>query len=185
MAPINTVLAIALLTAPPGPPDARDVQNLFETMKGPLQALAVKWEILDPRESRYILARQDDFAADVNLLRRRYHELANAPGVADSRRFPERALVNDLLGFNRSYRQHIDVRQPLELSNWSEMRDVLQETDRLYQIWDTVRDARCEYYYITVRRQALKKLEETVGPEAYLSGKLPPHVPLWRFQQID
>ena len=48
MAPINSVLAIALLTAPPGPPDAKDLPQLFETMKGPLQALAVKWEVLDP-----------------------------------------------------------------------------------------------------------------------------------------
>jgi hypothetical protein len=185
MAPINSVLAIALLTAPPWPPDARDVQNLFETMKGPLQALAVKWEILDPRESRYILARQDDFVADVNLLRRRYHELANAPAVADSRRFPERALVNDLLAFNRAYRQHIDIRQPLELIHWWELRTALQETDHLYQVWDSVRDARCDYYYVTVRRQALKRLRDLIGEEAYYSSTLPPCVPLWRFQKID
>ena len=185
MAPINTVLAIALLTAPPGPPDARDVQNLFETMKGPLQALAVKWEILDPRESRYILARQDDFVTDLNLLRRRYHELANAPAVADSRRFPERAVVNDLLTFNRAYRQHIDIRQPLELIHWWELRTALQETDHLYQVWDSVRDARCDYYYVTVRRQALKRLRDLIGEEAYYSSTLPPCVPLWRFQRID
>jgi len=51
--------------------------------------------------------------------------------VCDSLRFPDRAAVTDMLSFNRAYRQHLDVRQPLELSNWSEMRDVLQETDRL------------------------------------------------------
>ena len=73
----------------------------------------------------------------------------------------------------------------MELAHWWEVRAILQETDQLYQIWDTVRDARCEYYYVTVRRQALKRLREALGDEAYFSGRLPPHVPLWRFQQID
>ena len=117
----------------------------------------------DLREARYILARQEDFSADLNLLRRRYRELSGAPAVADSRRLPERPLVNDLLAFNRAYRQHIDVRQPLELIHWWELRTALQETDRLYQVWDAVRDARCDYYYVTVRWQALTRLREEVA----------------------
>ena len=36
-----------------------------------------------------------------------------------------------------------------------------------------------------LRRGALKKLREAVGDEAYYSGHLPPHVPVWRFAQID
>ena len=119
-----------------------------------------------------------------NLLRRRHGELKNVPSIADSQRFPERAAVNDLLAFNRAYRQHIDVRQPLELLNWWELRVALQETDHLYQVWDAVRDARCDYYYVTVRRLALKRLRDLVGEEAYYSSNLPPCVPLWRFEQI-
>jgi hypothetical protein len=61
----------------------------------------------------------------------------------------------------------------------------MQEADRLYQVWDTVRDARCDYYYVTVRRQALKRLRDMLGSDAYYSGVLPPHVPLWRFQRVD
>jgi hypothetical protein len=154
-------------------------------MRGPLQALALKWEILDPREVRYILARPEDYVADLNLLRRRYQELVNAPALGDCARFPERSAVNELLAFNRAYRQHIDVRQPLEQLHWWELRTALHETDRLYQIWDKVRDARCDYYYVNVRRQALKQLRELVGDEAYYSANLPPCVPLWRFQMMD
>ena len=93
--------------------------------------------------------------------------------------------VNEFLAFNRAYRQHIDIRQPGEPASWWELRSALQETDHLYQIWDTVRDARCEYYYVTVRRQALKRLREMLGEEAYYSGRLPPYVPMWRFQPIN
>jgi hypothetical protein len=185
MLPCDYLLAVALLTASPGASDSAAMPPLYAAMRLPVQALAVKWEILDPREVRYILARSEDFGSDLNLLRRRYHDLAAAPSVVDCYRFPDRAQVNDLLAFNRAYRQHIDTRQPVELVHWWDLRVAIQEADRLYQIWDTVRDARCDYYYITVRRQALKRLREMLGDDAYYAGNLPPCVPVWRFQKID
>jgi hypothetical protein len=158
---------------------------LFPGLQLPLKGLAVQWEILDPREVNYILARPEDFVSDLNLLRRRFHDLEYAPPLHDCYRFPDRAMVNDLLAFNRAYRQHIDVRQPFELVHWWEMRVAIQETDHLYQVWDYVRDARCDYYYVTVRRQALKHLREMIGEDAYYSGSLPPCVPLWRFRRVN
>jgi len=180
----QTMLAFALLTAPPEKMETAELSESYAALQPSLQQLAVQWQILDPREVRYVLTRPEEFQADLNLLRRR-QELADAPPVQDSLRFPDRATVNEFLSFNRSYRQHIDVRQPLELGHWWTYQEALQETDQLYQIWDTVRDARCEYYYVTVRRQALKKLREMLGEEAYYNGQLPPYVPLWRFQEVD
>jgi len=185
MLSLHSVLAAALLSAAAGSPNPAATRALYPVLKQPLQVLALRWEILDPRETRYILARPEDFLADLNLLRRRYRELANAPGVADSQRFPDRGAVNELLAFNRAFRQHIDVRKPLELLHGSELRTALRETDHLYKIWDAVRDARCDYYYITVRRLALKRLRDLIGNEAYYSADLPPCVPLWRFQTLD
>jgi hypothetical protein len=179
------VLALALLTAPPDAADAPATSAAYEQVRPVLQALAVQLEILDPREMRYILARPEDFQSDLNLLRRRYRDLADAPPVADSLRFPDRESINELLSFNRAYRQYIDTRQAVELSHWWEHQATLQETEQLYQIWDTVRDARCEYYYVTVRRQALKRLREQLGPQHYYSGQLPPHVPVWRFHVMN
>jgi hypothetical protein len=185
MLPLDYLLAAVLLTASAGAAEPQVVPEMFPALRLPLQGLAVTWEILDPREVRYILARPEDFAADLSLLRRRCQELATAPAVGDCLRFPERTTINELLAFNRSYRQHIDVRQPLERVHWWELRVALQETDRLYQIWDSVRDARCPYYYVTVRRQALKRLREMVGDDSYYSGNLPPCVPLWQFREAD
>ena len=59
------------------------------------------------------------------------------------------------------------------------------ETDRLYQVWDSVRDARCDFYYVTVRRQALKKLRDLIGEDAYLDAELPANVPTWRFNEMN
>jgi hypothetical protein len=187
---IDAIVALALLTAPPGAKEQLadvdpQITQIAPMVRPAVQAWAVQWEILDPREVRYILSRPEDFTADLNLLRRRYQDLADAPGLHDCCRFPDRETVNELLSFNRAYRQHLGVRQPVELPHWWELRAALQETDRLYDIWDTLRDARCEYYYVTFRRQALKKLRGMVGEDAYYAGQLPPYVPLWRFETID
>lgn len=176
------VLALALLTTPPDHADSVEPIEISERHRPILQTLAVQFEILDPREVRYILARPEDVTADLNLLRRRYVDLLDAPPLHDSLRFPDRESVNELLSFNRAFRQHIDMRQTVELARWWDHQATLQETEQLYQVWDTVRDARCEYYYVTVRRQALKRLRELVGMDAYCSGRLPPFVPVWRFQ---
>jgi hypothetical protein len=185
MFPLNYALAVALLTASPDKVELPAPAEEFATVRPTLQTVAMSWEILDPRELRYVLMRPEDFAADLKLLRHRYQELIDAPPLCDGLRFPDRSLINDLLSFNRAYRQHLDSRQALDLNCRWALHEALQESDRLYQIWDTVRDARCDYYYVTVRRQALKKLRESIGPQAYYSGCLPPHVPVWRFARID
>ena len=179
------VLAVALLTSPTDAVEPTLSAERFAAVRPALQKLAVQWEILDPREVRYVLTRPEDFATDLKLLRRRQQDLVDAPPLSDGQRFPERAVISDLLAFNRAYRQQIDSRQAVEVVHWWELREAVQEADRLYHVWDTVRDARCDYYYVTVRRQALKRLREMVGAEAYDAGQLPPHVPMWRFERID
>ncbi len=178
-------LAAALLTTPPEVPDPPPDAAEWSAVQEAVQNLAVQWEILDPREVRYVLARSEDWENDLALLRRRYQELKDAPKLADAARFPDRGTVNELLAFNRAYRRHLDARQALEQDRCQCLRTALKETDYLYQVWDSVRDARCEYYYITVRRQALKRLRQMIGTEAYDAADLPPYVPLWRFQEAN
>ena len=55
-----------------------------------------------------------------------------------------------------------------------ELRVILDETERLYQVWDTVKDARCECYYVPFRARCAKKLRDLIGPDAYYRGVLPP-----------
>lgn len=185
MFPLNYALAVALLTGPAeGAQKAPNAEECL-TLQPSLQALAISWEVLDPREVRYVLARADEFGADLHVLRRRYDELLDAPPACDGLRFPDRSCINELISFNRAYRQHLDSRQALGTPFQWELHEALQETDQLYQVWDTVRDARCDYYYVTVRRQALKKLRDLVGFAAYYRAELPPHVPIWRFARID
>lgn len=177
------LLAATLLTTPPDTSEAMPSPEDWPVLQEALQTLAIEWELLDPRETRYVLARLEDFEENLNLLRRRYQELQDAPRLADGQRFPDRGTVNDLLAFNRAYRRYLDARQPLDQDRCENLRVALKETDYLYQVWDAVRDARCEYYYVTVRRQALKRLRDMLGQESYAGGQLPPYVPLWRFEE--
>ncbi len=180
----DLVLAAMLLTAPPGVPEPAPSEDQWPVVRDAVHALAVKWEILDPRETRYVLTRPEDFSGDLNMLRRRYVELQDAPLVADGKRFPDRSAVNELVRFNRSYLKHLQQRQQLEVDRADVLRTVMWETDRLYQVWDAVRDARCEFYYVTVRRHALRKLKDLIGDEAYRTATLPPNVPTWRFADM-
>mgnify|MGYP001599170007 CR=1 FL=1 len=177
---LTYALAIVILTGPGEPANVAAIAPL----RPALQLVALHLEILDTREVRYVLTRDEDFAGDLKLLRRRWQELEDAPPLHDCMRFPDRALINDLLAFNRAYRQYLENRQSLEMTYWWELREAVQEADALYRVYDLIRDAQTEYYYLTVRRQALKKLRDELGFADYSSGRLPPVVPLQFFQRI-
>ncbi|MBX9580413.1 MAG: hypothetical protein K2X87_08905 [Gemmataceae bacterium] len=182
MTPCDLILAAALITAPPGCPEPTPAADRWPAVRAALVKTALDWELLDERETRYVLARAEDFDGDLNLLRRRHADLADAPRLADAGRFPGAETVNEAIRFNRAYRKNLEVRQLWEADRSDAIRVVVAETDRLYKAWDAVRDARCEFYYATVRRAALKRLKEMVGEDAFAAGELPPYVPEWRFQ---
>ena len=180
--PLSCLVAVSLLTTPPGTPERLPDPADWPEMREALVSIAVEWEILDPRETRYVFSRYEDFDENLNLMRRRYQELCDAPPLNDCERFPDHRTINDLLGFNRAYRRFLDARQPIDSDRVPYLQAAVKETDHLFQIWDSLRDSRCEYYYVSVRRQALKRLKSQVGEGDYLAGTLPPHVPLWRFE---
>jgi hypothetical protein len=123
-----------------------------------------------------------DVLGDLAMLQGRWKEFRNAPALAETdwNQLPDRKVINEFLALNRSYRNHLTQRLAIDLINANEIRTAIRETDVLYQVWDTVRDARCDYYYVTVRRQALSLLRDLIGAHDFYIGQLPPHVPVWR-----
>ena len=184
MVPLDYVLAVALLTVPGGSAEGETLHE-HVCLARPVQSLALHWEILDPRETRCVLAGPDAFEADLRLVQRRYHELVDAPPAMDSKRFPVREQVCELLTFNRAYHTHMSLRRDSEGSSHPDLADAVVEADQLYHIWDLVRDAGSDCYYITFRRQALAALRDAIGRGDYYRGVLPPHVPVWRFERRD
>lgn len=170
--------ALAVLNSPAAPPP-----ELFKLVNRPIVAICLYCEILDHREVRYVLVKPEEFIGDVRMLRRRVNDLPPDLVLDDCYRFPERCVVNELLLFNRAYRQYLEDCTPIYPNN-AELRAAKEETEILYRIWDCVRDAKCEYYYVHIRRQALKRLYDMLGETDYRYANLPPHVPTWRFVPI-
>lgn len=177
------LVAVVLLV---GDPDsAHEVDSeIFHQVNFAMKDIAVKWEILDERERNHVLCHPRDFHNDLELLRQRNKDLHDAPSFQDTIRFPDSATIGDCLSFNRAYRQQINAMIPGMPSKFWEYNAILREVDDLYQIWEYLSDVQCSHYYVTVRRTALKNLRERIGYDDYYSGKLPPWVPLWRFQEI-
>lgn len=181
MSASDLILAVTLLSAPVGTPEQVPTEERWGALRGAIYQTAVMWEIMDPREERYLLATRTDFETDLNLLRNRYTELADAPKLADCHRLPDRHTVNDLIRFNRAFRKHLEQREIWEADRADLFQEAMRETDRFYHQWDAVRDAQCDFYYVTVRRTALKKLRDAIGADAFAAGAMPPYVPEWRF----
>lgn len=181
----ETLLAVALLTAPGDDFTAADLMPWLGVLRPALTDVAIHFEVLDPRETRYMLARDEDVATDLNLLRRRARDLLGGPPANDVCRFPGLGVIPDLLTANRAYRRYLEARQLVELSHALSLREALCETDQLYRIWDTLREARGEHQPVPQRRLALVRLRRLVGETAYYAGSLPPSVPVWRFTRID
>lgn len=185
MSGAELAFAASLLVVCPGTPFPDVEREEWPMVQAAVWTVAINWEILDPRETNFLFNRYEDMKNDLDILRRRNHDLKGAPLVNDSKRFPERSAVNEMISFNRALRNHIDGKQNLEKDRGGLYREMLEETDRLYHVWDAVRDSRCDTFYVTTRRLALKRLRDLVGSEAYYSGNLPPYVPTWRFQEKD
>jgi hypothetical protein len=170
-------LAAALLCAPVDAPEPVPSEAAWPAVRDAVHALALEWQVMDPRETRYVFAHRADFAADLNLLRKRVAELADAPKLEACKWLPERRAVNELVRQNRDYRCELEARRPWELDRADLFHDALREVDRLYRPWDALRDAQCDFYYVTVRRTALKKVRDAIGADAFAAGRMPAAVP--------
>lgn len=180
---MDVLRAILLLTALPGTFEPIPSEDAFPEIRDAVHQIAIQWEILDPRETSYIFAKRSEFGNDLDLLRRRVIDFRDAPRLDESERLPERKLVNELLAFNRAYRKHLTERHSLEQDRAEVIEGVLVEVDDCYKIWDALRDARTDFYYVTVRRQAMARLKCLVGEDAWHRGEWPPPVPTWRFEE--
>lgn len=182
MVPLDYVLVVAAIIAPGEVLPGEATEHL--RLARPLREVALHWELLDPREQARLFTRANAFATDLELVRRRHRALDDAPFASEITRFPPRRVVADHLAFNRTYHRALVLRR--EAMGRSDFLDqAISENDRLYRVWDLLRDAQCECFYVTARRQSLRGLRDAVGLDLYYRGTLPPHVPLWSFTRID
>ena len=170
---LEFALAVVFITTPVDKLKT-DMSLEAQAFLGPrIAALARQWELLDVRE-RDCLKKPTDFASDLKMLQRRYLLLLDAPKLSEIERFPDRVHLNIWINSNRRYWTSVQKRGDFTAD---QMATVLDETNRLYRIFDAIREARCEYFNIWYRRQELAKLRDLIDPRAFVAGQLPFHLP--------
>lgn len=177
----DCLVAAVLLTTPV---DTTELVPHLELIQPAFLQLAMDIEVLDPREDQYLQGLSRDPVGDWKVLRARYDVLLSAPRVAEADRLPDRKLVEEFLAFNRAYRKDLLARMLVNPLQGEELGTALNEVDRRYQVWSAVRDARCGFYYVTVRRQSMADLRDLVGAESFYRAELPAHVPIWHFPRL-
>ena len=177
MIPLEYALALACITAP------GDAAISPPCSLSSLQSVAMSMELLDPRELRYTFTVQQDMSHDLPLVRRRYETLRDAPPACDSIRLPDSETISTGIAANRKLKQYLEDRYGLYHDAW--LLDAIADCDEAYTAWDLARDARCEFYYVSVRRRALLDLRDTIGPTLYYAGCLPPPMPAWAYRGMD
>ena len=182
--PSDLMLAIILLTAPVGTPENKPPFDRYPAVCQAICDRAVHLEIMDRRETSYFFANGTDWQADLDLLRKRLADLQDAPTIAEIEGFfPNRRISSDLCKFNREFRSYLEDRVLWENDRADLLWQAIEETDALFSTWDKIRDASCEYYYVTARRLAAKQALVTCCPQklTIFEFRPPDYVPLWAF----
>lgn len=172
----NLLIGIMLLSPTEPPVPSQVPEALWQALK----QVALKTEIVGPHE-RW----GSDFRAELRYVRYHLRELADAPPLADSDFLPLGSVVARGLTFNLEYQRYVRMLRSLESHNQWYWQTVFEETRELQHIWDTMRIAQNPTDSFVARRRALKRLRETIGPDAYYQRMWPPYVPIWRFQELD
>lgn len=164
---LEIVLAAILITSPPNEATAKS--PWVDLIKPTLRVTCIDLQIVDPK---------DVTSFDLDDVRNANEKFRSYPLLEEVNRFPSKKQIAELLTLNRHYRGQLVLRLIVDAIHEEDIRAAIIETDQLYTIWDHLRDANCEYYYVSVRRSALRTARELVGDESFYLGYMPPAIPI-------
>lgn len=119
-----------------------------------------------------------DFASELRFVRRHLRDAWCFPPLADCEQLPSMALAERALVANDRYQSYIEARR-LCCSWWAdECEDRLADARRRYRAWKAIREARSDDLSFYARREALARLRDLIGDEAYQEGRWPSPIPL-------
>lgn len=184
-------VAWALLTAPPGTPIVEPPPDRWPGLALCLQRVAIQQEWMEEADCTWtdgpqpwhLFTRRDRLQHDCDVIRRHAVELRDCPRLIEASQFPSIDANRDGRCLNRRYRDHLFGRLAWEQDRAGMIGLVIEENERLYQVWNLADDAVQPYFGVVKRRTALRKLRELLGEDDYQAGRLPPPVPVWRFNE--
>lgn len=149
----------------------------------PIQSLCLHEELIDPRETRYILAHPENFEADLGLLLNRWSSLYGIPKLLNLEQLPSQAYCELQRELADAYLSHINARRLVDIVNAEFYSEAASQANRLLDIWTAARDAQSSWSYVPQRRHTLAHLKDLLGPEDFHAGRFPPAAPIWLFER--
>lgn len=183
---IRAVVAAFLLCSDVQPPN-----EVIRFVRFPIRQICIASQVaskdeFDTFHSYVFLTYDTTMSSDLDVLRRRVESCRHLPRLEELRLFvntpqPEaRALVD----FSEAHIAYLEMFIRLHPGNSSAAQRHLNEAYELYRIWSHLLNSRLEFFSVVDRRTYLLKLKQALGDEMYYSGRMPPHVPLWRFTEV-
>jgi len=123
--------------------------------------------------------------SELNWVRYHSRALLDAPVLAEGSWLPPYSQAAEICCFNERFQQHLLMQRIIFLHRGDDFDDMLRETRHLYQVWDAVRRSSNPHDSWANRRRNLQRLKQLLGDEAFYGARLPPWVPVWRFQVIQ
>lgn len=140
-----------------------------DVARATLNAVCLDLQIVDPREHTLF---------DLNTIQSMNEKYKSYPLLQESSLFPNRIYINQSLALNRAYKKHLVDRLTVDHIHEEDIKEAISEVDQLYSVWDYLRDAQCEFYYVRIRREALHVLREKIGTQNFYSGYVPAVIPI-------
>jgi hypothetical protein len=185
----HEIYALHLIQLPPEFPisyDGYDKPLLAEQ----ILKKAVELQILDPRETKYSFLKDEEYDRDILYLRERWMKLKDAPRVEEFTGFPTRDQIKESLNFNNKFMDYLTSQKGIMPE--SILKEVMRETKECADVWTALSDAKCDFYYVTVKRAAMLKykrftqnIKDENGNDYWMTRRLPPSFPYWRFRECD
>ena len=149
-----------------------------------LRDVAVQRGLLDPGQAVVYFRPQDDFEADLRVVRLAAEDLADCPPLSDVWRLPL-ADWREAARFNRRFASSLRGQARLFPERSALFAEIEAETDALYRVYDQAGDAASEGVPTRSRRTALRGLRRDLGEADYEAMLFPPNVPVWRFNVME
>lgn len=173
-------LATALLAAAPGAPVPEVAAEEWIGLRAAIVTVATRFELYDargepdPHADCDLFDRRERFAENLDLVRERRAELADAPPIGDAFRLPPSSALARGREEYWSLRKRAEVLVAAQPERAAEARRVLREADRYLDVWTAALEARDPQAAVGDRRRALMHLRRLIGDGAYRRVELPP-----------
>ena len=179
MAGYDPALAATLLAAAPGAPVPDVPAEVWPGVRAAVVAAAVAAELYDsrgepdPQADCALFDRRERFAENLDVLRERRVELADAPPLGDAFRLPLPDVIGARVGEYWTFRERADAAVAGNADRDEAVRAAVAEADRFLAAWSAAREARNPEATVADRRRALQTLRRLVGEAAYRRAELP------------